>query len=247
MGKIYGIVRMDIHDGATDQFRARAAEILEAAKPDLTGTIAYEWFLAEHGRTAWVIEIYDDAAAIAHHSKMVGKYMAALKETASVSIEFAGDVPEAMMEQMRARLGDVGYAGPRLQGLLEAPAPASVGPKVGEMIFAVARFAIHPGKLEQFRTLAAEAFDLVQANEPGTLAYEWFVNAEGTECLTLDIYEDAAALGAHMANAGPTMGKILQIVTSDVQIFGALPDAMRAKFRPGVGATFVAPQLQGVM
>lgn len=247
MGKIYGIVRMDIHEGAEVLFRERAAAIMEAAKPDLTGTVAYEWFLAEDGRTAWVIEIYDDPAAIAHHSKMVGKLMPALKETAAISIDFAGDVPAEMMEAMRARLGEVGYAGPRFQGLINGPAPARVGDHVGEMIFAVAHFSLLPGMEQTFRELAAEAFDLVKTGEPGTLAYEWFLSEDGRECLTLDVYKDAAALGAHMGNAGPTMGRILETVRSDVQIFGALPDALRAKFRPGVGATFVAPQLQGIM
>lgn len=247
MDKIFGIVRMEIAPGRADDFRTRAAACIEAARKDLAGTTAYEWFLSDDGRECTVIEIYDGAEGVAHHGKMVGHTIAPLLELAKFSIRFAGNVPDAVIERMRARLGTVDYFGPRFQGRLNSPAVGAVGPDAGSMIFAVAQFSIQPGKQDEFRALAAECLAAVEAREPGTLAYEWFLNATGTECLTLDVYRDAEALAAHMANAGPTMAKILQIVKSEVKLYGNVPAAVRSRFQGGLGVEFVAPQLQGVM
>lgn len=245
MEKIFCIVEMAIAAGAEDRFRVAAPACMAAARADLTGTSAYEWFLAEDGRHCTVIEIYDGADAIAHHSRTVGATIPPLLDIATFSLEFAGDVPDAVIDRMRARLGDARMNGPRFQGLLTEAATGQISRDAGTMIFAVARFSILPGRHAEFRELAAEAFGLVQANEPGTIGYEWFL--DGDECLTVDIYRDAAALAAHMANAGPTMAKILRIVESDTRIYGALPEAMRGRFKPELGVRYIAPQLQGVM
>lgn len=246
MGKIYCVVHMDVKPGITD-FRERALACVEAAKADLAGTVAYEWFLAEDGRSCTVIEIYDDADAIATHSRHVGAAVSHVKEAADFSLQFAGDVPDAILTRMRERLGAVSMIGPRFQGRLNEAAVGRVGPNAPAMIFAVARFSIHPGKQAEFRTLAAECFATVASREPNTLGYEWFMNEEGAECLTIDVYRDAAALAAHMANVGPIMSRILAIVDSQTSVYGAVPENLRAKFKPGLAAQYVAPQVGGVM
>jgi quinol monooxygenase YgiN len=247
MEKIFGLVHMRIAPGARERFRERALACIAAASRDLTGTTAYEWFIAPDGTEAYVIEIYDGPEAVAVHSRMVGTTVLEVTQLAKFELTFAGEVPEALLARMRERLGRAEYFGPRLQGRLQGKAPGVVGESAGSMIFAVARFAVHPGREQEFRTLAREAFALVQANEPGTLAYEWFLNESGTECLTIDAYRDAAALKAHMLNAGPVMDKILKVVKSESRIYGAVPEPMRARFRPEVGVTFGGEQLGGVM
>jgi len=247
MEKIFGIVRMKIAPGATATFRERARACIEAASKDLTGTAAYEWFLAPDGNQALVIEVYDDAEAVALHSRMVGGTVPAVVEIAKFEITFAGDVPDPIIERMRSRLGRAELFGSRFQGRLTHEAAGSKGRDAGSMIFAIARFTIDPGRQDEFHALAREAFSLVQENEPDTLAYEWFMNAAGTECLTIDVYRNAAALVKHMANAGPAMGKLLGIVKSNTQIYGAVPPEIRAKLKPELGVTYGGVQLGGIM
>ena len=249
MEKIFAIVHMDIAPDAVQTFRECARASVDAARVDLAGTIAYEWFLSEDGRSCTVLEIYDGPAAIAHHGQMVGHTISPMREIAKFNILFAGDVPDELNDRMRQRLGDVNYFGKRFQGRLASAAPGRDGGEAhaGNMIFAVARFSVLPGNETVFRDLAEECFEAVDANEPNTLAYEWFLNSTGTECLTVDIYRDERALAAHMKNAGPSMAKILQVARSDVKIYGVVSDEMRKRFQNGLGIQFMGPQIQGVM
>ncbi|ALQ02635.1 MULTISPECIES: putative quinol monooxygenase [Pseudomonas] len=247
MEKIFGIVHMDIAPGAEQTFRECAQACVEAARKDLTGTTAYEWFLSEDGRSCTVLEIYDGLDALTHHGQMVGHTLAPVMDIAKFNILFAGDVPAALIERMGQRLGKVEYFGERFQGRLIASAPARAGAGEENMIFAVARFSVMPGKEAVFRALAEECFAVVGGNEPDTLGYEWFLNSSGTECLTVDVYRDERALATHMKNAGPIMAKILQVVRSDVKLYGHVSAEMRKRFLGGLGVQFMAPQIQGVM
>ena len=247
MEKIFGIVQMDIAPGAEQTFRDCAQACVEAARKDLTGTTAYEWFLSEDGRSCTVLEIYDGPAALAHHGQMVGHTLAPVMDIAKFNILFAGDVPAALIERIGQRLGKVDYFGERFQGCLTASAPARAGAGAENMIFAVARFSVMPGKEAVFRALAEECFTVVGGNEPDTLGYEWFLSSSGTECLTVDVYRNEQALAEHMKNAGEIMAKILQVVRSDVKIYGHVSVEMRKRFQSGLGVQFMAPQIQGVM
>lgn len=248
MEKIFGLVHMDVAEGQEALFRERALACAAAAKPDLTGTTAYEWFLAEDGKTCTVIEIYDGPAAVAHHGKMVGQTIPDILEVSKFHIDFVGDVPQPVIDRMRKVLGEVDYLGARFQGKLTGPATGQIGPDAGTMIFAVARWTIKPGKEAEFRRLAQECFALVDATEPDTIGYEWFLSEDGTKCVTVDVYRNVAGLGFHMKNAGPTMQKILDLLSeSDTRLYGAVPEAVRAKFKPELGVRYVAPQLTGIL
>jgi quinol monooxygenase YgiN len=152
-----------------------------------------------------------------------------------------------MFQQIRERMSMAKFAGPRLFGRLDAPARGVFSPDVGRRVFALARFRIKAGCADAFVRLADKCFHLVAANEPGTLGYEWFLNDARDECLTLDIYQDAAALSAHLRNAGSVMAQLFERVDSEIRVFGALPLDMQAKLSRAPGTRFVAPQLQGIL
>src|SRR6185312_13066634 len=63
---------------------------------------------------------------------------------------------------------------------------------VGELM-GIARFRFNDGKREEYERLAAEASELVRANEPGTLQYDVFYNDDRTECLVIERYRDSDA------------------------------------------------------
>ncbi len=245
--KTFGIARFTIHPGKAADFRAHAEACLRAAEVDLTGTQAYEWFATPDGAQCVVIEIYDGADAMAHHGRHVGRTIPALLAHASSRVTLLGDVPADVMERMSGRISGLEYFGDRFQGKLVAPAPGRKESDGGGKIFAIAHFAIAPGRLDEFRALAAQCRAAVLANEPGTLAYEWFLDPAGQRCVTLDIYRDMDALRTHIANVGPIMAKILAIVTSEVELLGAIAPDMVAQLKSDLGVRYVAAQHQGIL
>ncbi len=245
--KLFSIVHFFINPGESQAFKEKAQACMAAAKTDLTGTYAYEWFISPDESQAFVIEIYDGVAGLSHHGKIVGKTMPALLAHASLKIKFAGDMPADLFTQYTKRFPNAEHAGPRLQGKLQSPAPGAANPAPSGKIFAVARFSVHPGQEAAFRALAEDCFAHVANTEPATSGYEWFLNEAGTEALVLDIYDDAQALAAHMANAGPKMSKILPLVTSKVHMFGAVPGPFLAKFKPELGTTYGGALFQGIL
>jgi quinol monooxygenase YgiN len=76
-----------------------------------------------------------------------------------------------------------------------------------------ARFRFHEGKLEEFKRLSAQAKEIVQAKDPGTLQYDLFFNDDETECFVLERFKDSEALIEHAANLGELSEQILSIVT----------------------------------
>ena len=64
---------------------------------------------------------------------------------------------------------------------------------------------IHDGKLEEFKRLAAQCVEIVRTKDTGTLEYDLFLNADGTECFVHERFRDSAAGLEHMANIGPMM------------------------------------------
>ena len=92
-------------------------------------------------------------------------------------------------------------------------------------IYTYAKFHIPDGGAERFKALATTCFETGQGKEPGTLFYEWFLNADESVCIAIDCYDDMDALMAHVGNNGPTMSEILSFCKRDLEIFGANPMA----------------------
>lgn len=247
MEKSYGIVRFQIRPGQSAAFLDCARACMAAARTDLDGTHAYEWFMQEDSEQCLVIEIYDGAAGMANHGRQVGKHIAQLLEHADSDVTLLGRVPDGVAERLAARFPGLGVFGPRFQGLLNEAAPGAVAHDAGGKIFAVAHFEIVPGKLEAFQERARACFAIVARDEPGTLGYEWFISPDGRRCVTLDIYRDAAALAAHMGNAGAVMAQILELVESRVELYGAVPAALLARLQGDLGVRYGAPQCQGIL
>lgn len=84
-----------------------------------------------------------------------------------------------------------------------------------------ARFAIHDGKLDEFKSLARQCMEVVREKDSGTLQYDWFFNADGTECVVRERYRDSDAVLEHAVNLGDLMGRFMSISNPDIEIYGA--------------------------
>jgi quinol monooxygenase YgiN len=80
-------------------------------------------------------------------------------------------------------------------------------------ILGIARFKFHEGKREEFLRLSEQATALVLANEPGTLQYDIYLNADQSECMVIERYRDSEAAIAHAENIGPMFAAVFETVT----------------------------------
>ena len=84
----------------------------------------------------------------------------------------------------------------------------------------IARQKIHPGKLREFKRLAAECMRVAREKDTGTLQYDFYLNADETECIVYERYSDSAALQEHLQNLGDLMGQVMAISTTTGEVLG---------------------------
>lgn len=63
-----------------------------------------------------------------------------------------------------------------------------------------ASLKVRDGQLEGFKRQAAEMMRQTKEKDTGTLAYDWFLSKDGTQCEVHEAYVDADALVAHAMN-----------------------------------------------
>jgi quinol monooxygenase YgiN len=84
-----------------------------------------------------------------------------------------------------------------------------------------ARFRIREGRLAEFQDIAARCMHSVRTKDTGTLQYDWFFNADQTECVVREMYRDSAAVLEHVANLADTLGALLSVADLEVEVFGS--------------------------
>jgi quinol monooxygenase YgiN len=92
----------------------------------------------------------------------------------------------------------------------------------------IARFRFHPGKVEEFKRLSAQAMEIVRAREPGTLQYETYFNADESEAVVLERYRDSQALIDHGQHMADLMEPILATATVVGELLGEPSPELRA-------------------
>ena len=95
---------------------------------------------------------------------------------------------------------------------------------------------IHPGKAEAFTEIASACLTATR-RDPGTLSYEWYLNADRTECLILEAYDDSNALLAHIGNLGDLLGRLMAVSDLAIEVFGDPSPELR-QVGTSVGAKF---------
>ena len=80
-------------------------------------------------------------------------------------------------------------------------------------IIGIGHFKIDSANLAEYKRLCAQAMQITLAKDPGTLQYDLFFNADGSECVFIERFKDSASLMAHMANLGDLFGAIVDKVT----------------------------------
>jgi quinol monooxygenase YgiN len=63
----------DIHDGQIETLKALLGEIIDSVERSEPGTLNYEWFIADDGKSVHVYERYADADACVLHLMKLGE------------------------------------------------------------------------------------------------------------------------------------------------------------------------------
>ena len=61
--------------------------------------------------------------------------------------------------------------------------------------------------------MSDQAREIVRAKEPGTLAYDLYLNGDQTECMFIERYRDSEAAMEHAANLGHLFPAVLATVS----------------------------------
>ena len=74
---------------------------------------------------------------------------------------------------------------------------SSTSMKEGQIEFR-AEFTIEEGKIEEYKKLVQEMSRVVEANEPDTINYQFYLNRDGTKCIVYETYSNSEAVFAHI-------------------------------------------------
>jgi len=80
---------------------------------------------------------------------------------------------------------------------------------MSENISWILEVAIHPGRLEDFRSVAKDLIAKTES-ETGTLGYEWNLSEDGTACHICERYQNSDALVAHVRSFGNFAERFMQ-------------------------------------
>ncbi len=106
----------------------------------------------------------------------------------------------------------------------------------------VVDLTVHEGKFDAFETVAQEMI-AGSRQEPGTLAYEWYLSGDGCSCRLVESYTDADAVLAHFT--GPVVQvmvpKLLEVSSlTGFEVHGD-PGAKATEMLAGFGAQIFRP------
>jgi hypothetical protein len=107
---------------------------------------------------------------------------------------------------------------------------------------------VHEGKLEELRVAMKALVEFVDANEPRPLAYEVYLNGDGSRMTVLQIHPDPASMEYHMRVAAERFASVKDLLSlSAIDIYGTpsetLLDQMRKKAQLLGGATLMVHEL----
>jgi hypothetical protein len=108
----------------------------------------------------------------------------------------------------------------------------------GPFIF-IATNKLKEGKLEAERSRAANLGSFIEANEPRLLAFNEYVNEEGSEVGVVQVHPDAASMEFHMEvvaeRAARAYAETLEATTS-IQVYGEPSETVLEILRRQAGA-----------
>jgi len=99
---------------------------------------------------------------------------------------------------------------------------------MGELI-GIARFRFHPGMVEEYKRLSAQAMEIVRAKEPRTLDYSIYFTEDETEAVVIERFESSEALLEHGANMAEISARVMETGAIEGELLGHPSPELRAR------------------
>jgi quinol monooxygenase YgiN len=102
--------------------------------------------------------------------------------------------------------------------------------------------SVNDGELLNLKELMKEMVASTEANEPGTLAYEWSISGDEKQCHIHEFYQDSAAAVAHLTSFKANYAARLMSmgVATRFVVYGN-PDSSVREALEGFGALYMSP------
>ena len=110
---------------------------------------------------------------------------------------------------------------------------------MGEQIFWIFENRIKDGQVDALKSLLEEMSEATQADEPGTLGYEWFISEDNESCHIYERYADGAAALQHIETFGKKFAdRFMAILKPEgLKIYGNTDGAVKVALT-ALGARF---------
>jgi quinol monooxygenase YgiN len=101
---------------------------------------------------------------------------------------------------------------------------------------------IQKGKREEYKKLVQDMSKAVEANEPGTLHYQFYLNRDETKCIVNEIYTNSEATLAHINGVAsqtilPKIHKVSRI--SRLDVYGSPSKELQKVLADVVSQTYI--------
>jgi len=110
---------------------------------------------------------------------------------------------------------------------------------MSEPFIFIGTHTISEGRLEDFKQSCGELLKVVQANEPRLIAFNIYVDEDGTEASVVQVHPDADSMLFHMQVVRDHISEAYQSVlekTERIDVYGKLSDAVLETIRQLAGS-----------
>jgi quinol monooxygenase YgiN len=85
-----------------------------------------------------------------------------------------------------------------------------------------AEFTIEEGKIEEYKKLVQDMSRVVEANEPDTINYQFYLNRAETKCIVHETYANSEAVLAHITGVASQtiLPKVFSVSISRFDVYG---------------------------
>ena len=110
---------------------------------------------------------------------------------------------------------------------------------MSEPFIFIGTHTLKEGKLQDFKKSCGELVEVVEANEPRLIAFNLYVNEDGTEVTVVQVHPDADSMLFHMQVARDHISEAYQSTlekTKGIEVYGKPSDAVLELIRQLAGS-----------
>ena len=78
---------------------------------------------------------------------------------------------------------------------------------MSETLIYITKWKVKEGRLEDYKKFARQLTEIIEAKEPQIIAFNAFVNEEGTEMTSIQVHPNAASMDFHMQVVNQALGE----------------------------------------